>query len=459
MKIDSPEKEGDRNNMKKNEELLEHASFGKLVLNLCVPSIIIMLVMVIYNMADTFFIGQTGDPNKIAAISLCNPLFTVLSGLGTLFGSGGCTAISIALGKRDFENIRHYTSFCCYAGLALGFLFSGIVLSCTPAICMALWADADTLGFTCNYLRIIAIGAPFIMFTHIFANIIRADGAAFQSMIANGLGTVSNIVMDAIFIMIFHWDVRGAALATILGNILSCLYLFYYVTRKQKAFSLSLKYFSLRKDISFAILSLGLPMACSTLLMSFSHVIANRMMVGYSAVALAAQGVAGKCSMLISMLAMGICMGIQPAISFSYGRRNLERMKLLIRNTGIVTFLIGTVLSILGMVFRDTLIALFIQNDDVIAYGQIMIIANLITGPFYGLYQLCQSFLQSTGKASYATFTAFLDKGLYYLPILFLMEHFFGMYGIAFTGAVTLFFSLITGALLSFRWNRQIAAQ
>ena len=126
---------------------------------------------------------------------------------------------------------------------------------------MVLGADADTLGFTCNYLRIIAIGAPFIMFTHIFANIIRADGAAFQSMIANGLGTVSNIVMDAIFIMIFHWDVRGAALATILGNILSCLYLFYYVTRKQKAFSLSPKYFSLRKDISFAILSLGLPMA------------------------------------------------------------------------------------------------------------------------------------------------------------------------------------------------------
>lgn len=138
--------------MKKNEELLEHASFGKLVLNLCVPSIVIMLVMVIYNMADTFFIGQTGDPNKIAAISLCAPLFTVLSGLGTLFGSGGCTAISIALGKRDLENIRHYTSFCCYAGLALGFLFSAIVLSCTPAICMALGADADTLGFTRNEL-------------------------------------------------------------------------------------------------------------------------------------------------------------------------------------------------------------------------------------------------------------------------------------------------------------------
>ena len=444
--------------MKKNEELLESGSYGKLVLNLCVPSIIIMVVMVIYNVADTFFIGQTGDPNKIAAISLCAPLFSVLSGLGTLFGSGGCTAISIALGKREQEKIKKVTSFCCYASLALGFLFFMIVLVFTPAICTALGADADTLAFTCSYLRIIAIGAPFVMFNNVFANIIRADGAAVQSMIANGLGTVSNIILDALFILVFSWDVSGAALATILGNIISCIYLFYYVTRKQKAFSLSPKLFSLDREIFLSVLSLGLPMACSTLLMSFSHVISNRMMVGYGAVALAAQGVAGKCSMLITMLAMGICMGMQPAISFSYGRNNLVRMKKIIRNTAIFTFLVGTILSGLGMVFRDSLIAAFIQNDEVIAYGQVMIIANLLTGPFYGFYQLCQSFLQSTGKASYATFTAFLDKGIYYLPILFVMEHCFGVYGIAFTGAVTLLFSLVTGALLSFRWNRQITA-
>ena len=203
-------------------------------------------------------------------------------------------------------------------------------------------------------------------------------------------------------------------------------------------------------------MSLGVPMACSTLLMSFSNVIANRMIVGYGAVALAAQGVSSKIGMLISMLAMGICMGLQPAISFSYGRGNTNRLHKILRNTGILTVIVGTVLSILGMLFRDYLIAIFIQNDEVIAYGQVMIFAGLVTGPFYGLYQLCQSFLQATEKASYATLTAFLDKGIFYLPILFLMEHFFGLYGIVFTGAVTLLFSLVTGAVLSFRWNRQI---
>ncbi len=442
--------------MKRNEELLGNASFGRLVLNLCIPSVIIMLVMVLYNMADTFFIGQTGDANKIAAISLCAPLFSILSGLGTLFGSGGCTSISIAFGKKEYDKIKHYTSFCCYASLALGLLFTVVVLSATPAICKALGADTDTLIHTCNYLRIIALGAPFIMFTNVFANIIRADGAAIQSMISNGLGTITNIALDALFILIFKWDVSGAALATVLGNIISCAYLFYYVVKKQPAFSLSFQSFTLRREISFTILSLGVPMACSTLLMSFSNVIANRMIVGYGAVALAAQGVSSKIGMLISMLAMGICMGLQPAISFSYGRGNTNRLHKILRNTGILTVIVGTVLSILGMLFRDYLIAIFIQNDEVIAYGQVMIFAGLVTGPFYGLYQLCQSFLQATEKASYATLTAFLDKGIFYLPILFLMEHFFGLYGIVFTGAVTLLFSLVTGAVLSFRWNRQI---
>ena len=442
--------------MKRNEELLGNASFGRLVLNLCIPSVIIMLVMVIYNLADTFFIGQTGDPNKIAAISLCAPLFTVLSGLGTLLGSGGCTCISIAFGKKEYEKIKHYTSFCCYASLILGLVFAVIVLSATPAICTALGADADTFDDACNYLRIIALGAPFIMFTNVFANVIRADGAAVQSMISNGLGTITNIILDAVFILVFKWDVSGAAFATVLGNIVSCIYLLYYVVKKQKAFSISPRMFTLRKDISLDVLSLGVPMACSTLLMSFSHVIANRMIVGYSAVALAAQGVSSKIGMVISMLAMGICMGLQPAISFCYGRDDKERLNKIIKNTGILTVVIGTILSILGMIFRDYLIAAFIQNEEVISYGQIMIFASLVTGPFYGLYQLCQSFLQSTGKASYATLTAFLEKGVFYIPVLFLMKYFCGLYGIVFAGAVSLLFSLIVGAVLSFRWKREI---
>lgn len=444
--------------MKRSEKVLANAAFPKLLLNLCLPTVVIMVVMVVYNMADTFFIGQTGDPAKIAAISLCAPLFSILSGLGTLLGSGGCTAISLALGRKEPHRIKSFTSLCCYGSLIIGLLFMIVLLIAMTPISTALGADTDTLAYTADYLRIIALGAPLIMFNHVFANIIRSDGAAVESMIANGLGTLSNIVLDALFILVFSWDVAGAALATVMGNAISCIYLFYYIIKKQPAFSLRLKYLSLKKEIIIPIVTLGLPMACSTLLMSCSHIISNRLMVGYGSVALAAQGVAGKIGMLISMIAMGICMGIQPAISYNFGRGNTKRTRMILRNTGLFTIVIGTVLTVICFFARNNIVAAFIDNDQVIAYGQIMVIASLVTGPFYGLYQLCQTFLQSTGKASYATIVALLDKGIFYIPILFLMNRIFGLYGIAFTGAVTLAFSLITAALFSLRWQHKLTA-
>ncbi len=445
--------------MTQNEQLLEKGTFSRLFLHLCVPTILIMLVMVLYNMADTFFIGQTGDPAKIAALSLCAPLFSILSGLGTLFGSGGCTFLSLAFGRKETDKIKSCTSFCCYASLFLGLLFSALLLAFPDTICKALGADTATLSYASAYLRIIGLGAPFLIFNNVFANLIRADGSAVQSMAANLLGTVANILLDALFILVFSWDVAGAALATVLGNLISDGYLLYYVIKRQKAFSLSPRLFTLKKEISLSVLSLGIPLACSTILMSVSNVIANRMMASYGSTALAAQGVAGKIGMLISMLAMGICMGMQPAISYNFGRGNLARMNRLLRNMAVFNVVLGSILAILGFLFRDALISFFIENETVLSYSRIMLLASLATGPFYGLYQLCQTFLLSTGKASYATFAALLDKGLCYLPILFVMRHFFGMYGIAFTPAVTLGFSLAAGAGLSFSWRRTISRE
>lgn len=442
--------------MNHNQEMLEKASYPKLLLNLSLPAVVIMLVMIIYNMADTFFIGQTNDPSKIAAISLCAPMFSVLSGLGTLLGSGGCTAISLALGKKDTEKVKRYSSFCCFASLAPGVLFLIAVNLFLSPICRMLGADADTMVDAERYLRIIALGAPFIMFNNVYANVIRADGAAKESMIANCVGTFSNIALDALFILVFSWDVAGAAFATVLGNCISCVYLLYYVTRKQPALSLSPKQFSLRPETSWTVMSLGLPMACSTLLMSLSTIMANRMVISYGSVALAAQGVSGKIGLVITMLAMGICMGLQPAISYNFGAGNLKRMKQIIRNTAIFTVCLGSGLTVLCYLGRNAIISAFIDNAEVIAYGQVFVFASIIIGPFYGLYQLCQTFLQSTGKASYASLVALMDKGLFYLPLLFILGKTFGLYGIVFTGAATLFLSLTAGIIFSLIWNRKI---
>lgn len=442
--------------MHNSKELLENDSYGKLILHLCVPSMVIMVVMVVYNMADTFFIGQTGSPEKIAAVSICAPLFSILSGLGTLLGNGGCTSISLALGKREGEKIKAVTSFCCAGALLLGIAFLAVVFPLAPFLSKVLGANAETMPDAVNYLKIIAVGAPLILFNNIFSNIIRADGAAAQSMLSNLLGTVTNIILDAIFILVFHWDVPGAAFATVLGNLVSCLYLICYMARRQPMFSLRPGRFSFTSGTMIPVLTLGLPMACSTLLMSISHIFSNNLMVQYGNTAIAAQGVAGKIGMLITMLAMGICMGFQPAISYNYAQKNWIRLRKIIWDTGVFVVTIGMALAVVCFLFRKPLIESFINNAQVVEYAQIMVLASLLTGPFYGLYQLCQVFLQSTGKASYATLVSSLDKGIIFLPTLFLFNHCFGMYGIAFTGCATLVVSLTVATILSLAWKREI---
>ncbi len=442
--------------MEKNEQILKQGSFGKMVLHLCVPTIVIMLVMVLYNMADTYFIGKTGDPNKIAAVSLCGPVFSILSGLGTLFGSGGCTVISLALGKKEYEKIRAVTSVCFYGALALGLLFGVAVFANASGLGGLIGADADTLADTSTYLRILALGGPVILFGNVFNNLIRADGAAKQSMISNGLGTILNIILDPLLILGFRMDVAGAAIATVAGNVATCLYLLWYVTRKNKLYSLRLRDVSLKKEILVPILTLGLPLACSTILMSISHVFMNQMLASYGSLAVAAHGVAGKVSMVISMLAMGICMGMQPAISYNYGAGDYKRLYRILRNLGIMTVAVGGVLTADCLAGKGVLVAAFIDHAQVIELGEKMVVASMLMGPFYGLYQLCTTFLQATGKASYATLVAILNKGLIFLPVLFGMNYLWGLTGVMYATPVTDFLSLLAGAALCFRWNRQI---
>lgn len=406
--------------MEKNEQILKEGSFRKMVMNLCVPTIVIMLVMVLYNMADTYFIGKTGDPCKIAAVSLCGLIFSILSGLGTLLGSGGCTAVSLAFGKKEFDKIRAYSSMCCYGALTMGLIFTGAVLINAPAISDAIGANADTMSDTCTYLRILAIGGPVILFGNVFNNLIRADGSAKQSMLANGLGT----------------------------------YLLWYIAQKNRIFSLHIKDFSLKREIVFPVVTLGFPMACSTILMSISHMVMNQMLAVYGSVAVAANGVAGKVSMVVSMTAMGICMGMQPAISYNCGAGNYKRLYWIIKKLGIMTVVVGSILTAGCVVGKTYLVAAFIDHAQVIELGEKMVAVSMVIGPFYGLYQLCTTFLQSTGKASYATLVAVLNKGLIYLPLLLIFNNLWGLNGVIYTAPVTDMLSLLVGAGLCIRWNR-----
>ena len=369
----------------KNDSVLEKGSFWELMVKLSIPTIVVILIMIVYNVADTYFIGQTGDPNKISAISLGMPLFTILSGIGTLFGTGGTTSVSIALGEGNKDKIRNVTGFCLAGGLCIGLIFFAIVFVFSDTIAILLGADSQTLTDTITYIKIFSFSAPLVLLSQCFGSIIRADGDGATPMMATLSGTFLNIILDALFILVFHWDVFGAAFATVLGNVLTSVILVALILTKKRAFLPSINRQAFTTGIMIPVITLGLPMTVSTILSSVSGIIANRMMMSYGSTYLAAQSVAGKVNMVITMLIMAICMGMQPAISYNFGAKNYTRMKYIIKSTGVFTIGVGLVLTILVFIFKNRLVAAFINDADVIAIGQIFVLAGVVIGPVFGI--------------------------------------------------------------------------
>ena len=441
-----------------NEKALREQSVGKLLISLSLPVILIMVVQVLYNMADVFFLGRSGDPLQVAGVSLAMPVFAVFSAFNTLIGFGGSTAASLALGSGEKQKVKQYSAFVLYAGLGLGVLMGIAVMLFLQPLLRLLGTDTQTAAYTGSYLKIMAAGAPFAVAGGAMSNVVRADGDGKSAVISHMSGTVLNIILDPIFISALGWGVVGAGLATLLGNLLSFILLF-AVIRNKDNFSVSARDFTLRPEISLHVLSLGFPMAASTLLMSFSSTISNRLTVSYGNIAVAARSVAGKSAMLIPMIVMGLCMGVQPAISYAYGRGDHTRTRKIVVEIGAVCVGIALLMSGIFFIFREQFVAAFSSDPDIISLGRYMMLGSLLSVPLEGIYHMCSTYLQATGKVSFATLTSLMQKGLIFVPVLLLMEHCFGLDGIIFTNAVTTLISTVIALRLCRRWSKQIRAK
>ena len=416
----------------------ENESIWLLIARNGIPAMITMIVVVIYNMADTFFVGQTHNDMMVAAVSVAVPIFTLLITVGTLIGSGGCSIISNALGSRDEERSRKTSSFCFYASIAVGILFSVIILAGCSSILRLIGATENTIEMAAIYLKIIGLGAPFIIFGNTLANIIRADGAAKESMVGNMIGTILNIVLDPIMILILGWGIAGAAIATVIGNICACVYYVYFVTRKaSSALSCRLSDFTIAHKISLPVFAIGLPGALGNLLMSFSNIIMNLFLVPYGDEAVAAMGVAMKAGMIVAMIQMGLCMGVLPILAFNFGSGKIKRVKETIWKTGMVCVILGSVMTIGTFAGKHALVSAFVTGENVIELGKKMVTAIILSGPVLGLYFLTTNVLQAAGKSLWPTITSLCRQGIVYLPCLIILNALLGLQGLIYTQAVS----------------------
>ena len=434
-------------------ELMARMKVSKAVATMAIPSVISSLVTVVYNMADTFFVGQTGDPLQVAAVSLTNPIFILFMAFANMCGMGGSAVASMALGEQNQKRMKQVSAFITYASLAVGILFALVLVGFMQPILSIFGANEETYALARGYVFHISYGAPFIIWSAAASFVVRSEGASKEAMIGSMIGTIANIVLDPVLISGFHLGAAGAAVATTLGNILASLYYLWYFVKKSNNFSIGIRNFTCRYGIFSGICSCGLPTAIFSTLMSVSTIVLNQILVAYGNAPVAAIGIVFKANMFITFLQMGLANGVQPLLGYNFGSGDKKRFQDIAAYTKKCCIVIGILATLLFFVFRRQIIGLFIQDEEVIMYGVRMLIAYMLSGPVIGILFMNMNCMQSVGKAFWATILSVLRQGVLLIPLLFLLNALGGLTGVIYGQALTDYIAVILSVLM---WRKCI---
>ncbi|MGI6217117.1 MAG: MATE family efflux transporter [Coriobacteriales bacterium] len=435
-------------------EVFRNASVPKAVVSNALPAMAAMLMVLIYNIADTFFIGQTGDALQVAAVSLATPVYLIFMTLGTVFGIGGTSLISRSLGAGRQEYAKHICAFCFW-----GCIFSGIGLLVLMFVFMEqilvlIGASSETFPLAESYLSIVCCCGPLVILCNCFSNILRAEGQSGKGMMGMTLGNLANVVLDPIFILAFGWGISGAAVATVLGNIVGAGYYLLYFLRGKSSLSISIREAKLGDGICKGVLAIGIPAAIGDLMMSVSQIVANAQMTAYGDMAVAGLGVAMKVSMMTGMVCIGLGQGVQPLLGFCYGANLRDRYRKSLRFSIVFAFSISTSLTILCYVFTSQIVGAFLTEpsafDSALEFSRILLTTSFLFGAFY----VTINALQSLGAATESLIVSLSRQGIIYLPALFILQQFMGMDGILWAQPVADVLSLAL-AIVLYRHTRK----
>ena len=437
-------------------DIFEKMPVPQAILKSAIPTIIGMVVILIYNIADTYFVGQIGDPLQVAAVSLTVPVFLLFMATGNLIGIGGTSVISRSLGAKRPEYAKKVSSFCFYASLGAGVIMMLLFLVLMPLILRMIGASVDTGPFARSYLTIVAYSAPFVIVSTAFGNILRGEGRPKEAMVGMMLGTVVNIILDPLMILVLDMGVAGAAWATLIGNVAGSIYFIWYILKKTSVLSISPGDFQIGDKIFTGVMAIGIPAALNNVLMSMSNIILNNFLAAYGDIQVAAMGVAMKVGMIVALLQIGLGAGIQPLLGYSFGARNHERFKAILKVSLLYTVSMGLILTLACWFSAGHIVRGFIDSPEVSAFGTDFVKVLLLTGPFIGIMFVFMNALQAVGAAGESLILSVSRQGLVFLPMLFLLDRVMGLTGIVYAQPAADFFSLFMAAFLFARRNRHM---
>jgi putative MATE family efflux protein len=408
---------------------METAPVGTAIIRLALPMIAAMLAQSIYNMTDMFFIGQTGNPNMVAAVSLAFPLFMLSQALGNIFATGGTTYISRMLGAKRVDEARHTSSVSFYSAFGIGLVLAVILFIVKTPLLRLIGASDATFAYTDDYFSVVNIFIPIAVVGTILSGQMRSEGATGKAMHAMLIGIVLNIVLDPIFILWLNMGTAGAAWATIAGQCASFVYGVCYFLSKKTLLSVKPADFKPNRTMWFQVLSIGIPAGLSNIIMSVSNILGNRIAVSYGDFVVAGTGVQMRVASLYFMLVFALVQGYQPFAGFNYGAKNYERL----RKGFKLTILYATSLCVVGSVilrlFGDAFIKFFINDGPTIEAGQAMMRTFVWGLPFIGAQITLMVSFQSFGKPVQAMIITLGRQLLFYVPLLYILNYLFSFNG------------------------------
>lgn len=436
--------------------IFESQKISKAYLKLALPLVLSMVVTLVYNLADTFFVAQTNDTDLVAGVSLGAPLFTFLMAFGNIFAQGGCSLISRLMGEKNDGDVRRVSSFCFYVTLLCGVVTGALLLLLRDPMLRVLGADADTWRHASDYYTWLSLGAPLVMVSFIHSNLLRSEGMSKESMFGTVTGAVINIILDPILISGLGLGAAGAAIATLIGYVGSVSFFAWVVCRKSRKLSLSVRECSVTLPYAAQILGIGIPAALSNVMSSVAVILVNQFLLPYGNEKIAAMGIVLKSNMIVLLVLTGLAFGGQPLYGYCYGAKDGKRLRELMWFC--VRFIGGVALLLSAVVFAvaPQLLRIFMDNDQIVSDGTVMLRLQVVSMVFAGMVLMMTIVCQSIGAVKESFLLSICRQGVVFFAVLFVMNRLFGYEGVLASQAVADVLSAAIALGIFLRLRRRI---
>lgn len=446
----------------KSKDIFETLSVPKALREMAVPTIFSQIIILIYNLADTFFVGRTNNPYMVAGASLILPVFNICLSLAGLTGVGGGALISRLLGESREDEARKVSSFSFYLSIFITGVFSIGMFAFMKPILNLLGASSNTYLYAKQYsFCVIVLGGIPTVLANVMSNLLRSVGISKEAGIGITMGGLINIALDPLFMFVIMPkgdEILGVGIATLISNCLSCAYFFIviYRTRKQSPITFRLKVGTPDKKSIGSIFNVGVPSAVTTLLFDIDYVIIDKLMVAYGDIALASVGIVLKAERLPLNVGIGICQGMMPLVAYNFSAKNHQRMRAIINYSIKVGMIIGVISVILYEIFAKQIMQAFINEPQTVALGTDFLRVRVLATPLMFMSFFTVFVFQGFGEGNTSLFLGVMRWVAFNIPMLFILNAVFGMYGIVWSQVTADVLTVALSAFVYFSYMKEL---